>query len=544
MTKEDISTQMSALPRETDSNSWPCLPRDAAWRYKAVVLSIASGNITVGMVNANRPLAFGEVVRTLGVPRGSVCRRDITEEEFGSYFDAHYKSVKEAEALAGWTNAEGAIVFGEGGEVEWEEDHYEGSDADGGRQTGGAEEGAPTRMLDKALAILTQASKLNASDIHFIPEGASGSVRLRIDGKISPHILQFPRRDFQAMVNTLITRARLSPDEMRREVGDSKVGVYVDSRLTEYRASFAPTVFGPSAVLRLNVNVITDVNALGFEPQQVERLLRGCEVSEGMIVVAGPTGSGKSNTMESLLVKLDDGTKIIYQIGDPVEFVVPGRYQVSATPQLTWEKCYEKALRHNPNIISPGEVRNRVQAEQAFKGASTGHLLLTTVHADSAAGVITRFRGLGVDPYYLAKSLTVVVAQRLLGILCRHCRVHDPSRPGAYAAAPRGCSHCLERGYFGRTAVGEILLVTPTIKRLILSNAPEEEIEATACSEGMTTMREAAERKVVEGTTSYDEVRRQLEELCATPHDPFVIQVPAERERRDFLQVVTGGSKA
>lgn len=540
--KEDSSDQMSAPPLVRDCNSWPSLTREAAWRYKAVMLNVAGGNVTVGMVNANRPLAFSELVRTLGVPRSSVSRREITEEEFDAYFDAHYKSAKDAEALAGWTSAEGAILRGEDGEVEWEDDHVQDGDAPEG-QPGGPQDGAPPRMLDKALAILKQASKLNASDIHFIPEGASGSVRLRIDGKISPHILQFPRRDFQAMVNTLITRARLSPDEMRREVGDSKVGVYVDSRLTEYRASFAPTVFGPSAVLRLNVNVITDVNALGFEPQQVARLLRGCEVSEGMIVVAGPTGSGKSNTMESLLVNLDDGTKIVYQIGDPVEFVVPGRYQVSVTTQLTWEKCYEKALRHNPNIISPGEVRNRVQAEQAFKGASTGHLLLTTVHADSAAGVITRFRGLGVDPYYLAKSLTVVVAQRLLGSLCRHCRVPDPARPGAYAAAPRGCPQCLGRGYFGRTAVGEILLVTPPIKRLILGNAPEEEIEAAARAEGMTMMCEAAERRVADGTTSYDELRRQLEDLSATPHDAFVIQVSAERERRDFLQIVSGGNK-
>lgn len=544
MMKEDTSEQISGPARETDRGSWPSLPRDAAWRYKAVVLAFFDGSVTVGMVNANRPLAFGEVVRTLGVPRGSVSRREITEDEFIVHFDAHYRSVKDAEALAGWTNSEGAVPHGEDGEVEWEDDHDQDDDAPESPR-GGPQDGAPTRMLDKALTILKQASKLNASDIHFIPEGMSGSVRLRIDGKISPHILRFPRRDFQAMVNTLITRARLSPDEMRRELGDSKVGVYVDSRLTEYRASFAPTVFGPSAVLRLNVNVITDVNALGFEPQQVGSLRRGCEVSEGMIVVAGPTGSGKSNTMESLLVDLDDGTKIIYQVGDPVEFVVPGRYQVSVTPQLTWEKCYEKALRHNPNIISPGEVRNRVQAEQAFKGASTGHLLLTTVHADSAVGVITRFRGLGVDPYFLAKSLTVVVAQRLLGILCRRCRVPDPARPGAYTAAPRGCPQCLGRGYFGRTAVGEVLLVTLAIKRLILSNAPEEEIEAAARAEGMTTMREAAERRVADGTTSRDEVRRQLEELCATPPaDALVNQVHAEHERRDFLQIASGGSKA
>lgn len=541
--KEETSNQTDIASHEVGRGSRPSLPRDAAWRYKAVVLAVSDGSVTVGMVNANRPLAFSEIVRTLGLPRAAVSRREITEEEFDAYFDSHYRSVKDAEALAGWTNAEGAVPHGEDREVEWEDDHHQDVETPESHP-GGQPEGAPTRMLDKALAILTQASKLNASDIHFIPEGSSGSVRLRIDGKISPHILRFPRRDFQAMVNTLITRARLSPDEMRRELGDSKVGVYVDSRLTEYRASFAPTVFGPSAVLRLNVNVITDMNALGFEPQQVSRLRRGCEVSEGMIVVAGPTGSGKSNTMESLLVDLDDGTKIVYQIGDPVEFVVPGRYQVSVTPQLTWEKCYEKALRHNPNIISPGEVRNRVQAEQAFKGASTGHLLLTTVHADSAAGVITRFRGLGVDPYYLAKSLTVVVAQRLLGILCRHCRVPDPARPGTYAAAPRGCPQCLERGYFGRTAVGEVLLVTSAIKRLILGNAPEEEIEATARAEGMTPMREAAERRVTDGTTSRDEVHRQLEELCAAPHDAIVNQTPTERERRDFLQIVAGGGKA
>lgn len=540
--KENTSDQTGAATHEIDRGSWPILPRDAAWRYKAVVLAVADGNVTVGMVNANRPLAFGEIVRTLGLARANVSRREITEADFLTLFDAHYKSAKDAEALAGWTTAEGAVPRGEDGEVEWEDDHNHDGDAPD-NHPGVTQDGAPTRMLDKALAILKQASKLNASDIHFIPEGASGSVRLRIDGKISPHILRFPRRDFQAMVNTLITRARLSPDEMRRELGDSKVGVYVDAKLTEYRASFAPTVFGPSAVLRLNVNVITDVNALGFEPRQVGRLRQGCEVSEGMIVVAGPTGSGKSNTMESLLVDLDDGTKIIYQVGDPVEFVVAGRYQVSVTPQLTWEKCYEKALRHNPNIISPGEVRNRVQAEQAFKGASTGHLLLTTVHADSAAGVVTRFRGLGVDPYYLAKSLTVIVAQRLLGILCRHCRVPDPSLPGAYTAAPRGCPRCLERGYFGRTAVGEVLLVTPAIKRLILSNAPEEEIEAAARAEGMMTMREAAERKVTDGTTSRDEVRRQLEELSVPPPDAAVSQVPAERERRDFLQIVAGGGK-
>jgi type II secretory ATPase GspE/PulE/Tfp pilus assembly ATPase PilB-like protein len=493
----------------------PELPRTTAMESQSIIKGWSPDNqLIVGMVEPTNGPAFDSVVRALNLPRRQFERVKITPEEFNFEFNALYRSEGEAEALVDW-NSFGRLLT-DSNSVQWAGEP--GGDEDDDEETSTATatplRAARTGNLDKALAILEQAQSLGASDIHFMPEGRMGSVRLRIDGSISPSFLSFKKKEFRAMVNTIITRAGLTPEDIQQEkCANSKVKVNANGKPTEYRASFVATEHGISAVLRLNVNVITDINRLGFEPEQTARLRLGIKRSKGIILMVGPTGSGKSNTMEAIITEMNDGTYIIYQIGDPIEFIVDGRYQVPVTNEEELGKAYDQSMRHDPDIICPGEIRTAEQAFQAVKNAQTGHLVMSTLHAGSAAEAVSRLIGLNVDPFYLSDFLIMVIGQRLIPKLCIHCKIKDTANPGEYLINDEGCRYCLHRGVYDRQAICEIMLVTSAIKQLIRNRASTDDIEGTARGEGMLTMQEIAERKIKAGIVARQSVNMELGDL-------------------------------
>lgn len=508
------SEQLSYEPRE--------LPRDIARSLQAVVLEITPAGVhTVGMVNPQASLDYDAIIQALNLPRRLVRKRMVTTDEFEAVFRRRYNASEETEALEGWTQI-GGRVEERASDIEWEYDEAhtpaDRLDTEEGEQ--------PKRVLDRLLRIMVQGAKFKASDIFFIHEGRTGTIKLKKDGVVLDEVIRLECSDYESMVNAALSRGNITSTDMDREFGNSKIHIRIDGKTTEYRLSSIPSVFGKSLCLRLNVNVITEMDKLGFFPSQIARIKRGLERTEGMICIAGPTGSGKSNTMQSMLFHLDDGSIIICQAGNPIEFVVPGWIQVSINDrERTWAATFDQFMRHAPNVITPGEVRTPEEAEQALKGASTGHLLMTTIHATSAAKAISRWQMLEVIPYELAEHTGMIISQRLPRLLCPACRIPDHEHQGEFLAHdkyydllhPNKCPNCLGRGYSGRTAIGEVLLVTPRVRQLILSQASSDEIELAAREEGMMTISEAAEVKISQGLTTRKEIKRVLGEMFA--HD-------------------------
>lgn len=493
------------------------LPRDVARATQSVVTSVdaETGVHTVGMVNPLASLAYDQIVGALGLPRRMVRRESISNDEYEKLYRAAYRTSESTEALEGWASI-GARredrIDAQG--IAWEYDEEEAA-----AELAAQDDGQPLRILDTLLLILQQAAKLGASDIFLTHEGKTGTVKVKLDGRVSPDLIRYDRAMFESMVNAALSRARLTSTDMDREFGDAKLHVRLDGNLTEYRLSSIPSAFGKSLCLRLNVNVITNMERLGFFPSQIDWARRGLARTEGMVCIAGPTGSGKSNTMQSFLFYLDDGTIIICQAGNPIEFVVPGWIQVSINKrERTWTKTMEQFMRHAPNVISPGEVRTSEEAAMALNGAATGHLLMTTIHATSAAKALSRWQMLGVDPYELSEHTAMIVSQRLPAALCAHCRIKVGDEYIAHdkyynPTEPNTCPHCLGRGYSGRFAIGEIMLVTPRIKQLIAARASSDEIELAARQEGMMTIAEAGELNIRQGRTSRREIQRVLGQL-------------------------------
>lgn len=493
------------------------LPREMARTLQAVIMEVLDDGVhVVGMVNPQASLDYDAIIQALNLPRRLIRKKMITTDEFEAIYRKHFHASEETEALEGW-NSIGGKVEERSQDVEWE---YDESHTPADLSEG--EEGTVIRVLDRLLRILVQAAKMKASDIFLTHEGRTGTIKLKKDGMVLDEVIRLERTEFESMVNAALSRAHLTATDMDREFGNSKIHIRIEDKPTEYRLSSIPSVFGKSLCLRLNVNVITEMDRLGFFPSQITRIKRGLERTEGMICIAGPTGSGKSNTMQSMLFDIDNGSIIICQGGNPIEFVVPGWIQVPINKkERTWANTFDQFMRHAPNVISPGEVRTPEEAEQALKGAATGHLLMTTVHATSAAKAISRWQMLEVDPYELAEHTGMIISQRLPALLCPNCRIPDKEHHGEYIAHdkyydlahPNKCPHCLGRGYSGRTAIGEVLLVTPRIKKLMIERASSDEIERVAHEEGMMKINEAGELKIRQGLTTRKEIKRVLGEL-------------------------------
>lgn len=385
-------------------------------------------------------------------------------------------------------------------------------------------------------AVISEAVKARASDVHIEPQEKDIRVRYRIDGVLR-EVMTFPLSLGPAVVSRIKVKAGMDIAE-RRLPQDGRVELRLDGEEIDLRVSTLPTIYGEKAEVRIlrSKGVVGSLEELGFLDKDVNRLKCTLQNPNGIILVTGPTGSGKTMTLYAALQHLNTEEKSIVTIEDPVEFRIPGVSQVQTNPKagLTFAQGLRAILRQDPDIVMVGEVRDRETAEIAVRFAMTGHLVLSTFHTINAAGALIRLTEMGIEPYLVASSVTTVVAQRLVRKICPYCvetcKVDDATWDAWKVLAPeiagrveldrgrtfkrgRGCRQCGNTGFLGRTAICEIMNVAGDIRSLVMQGAPAEDIEEAAIRGGMTKLAIDGVSKVFLGITSQEE----LGKVCAVP---------------------------
>ena len=372
--------------------------------------------------------------------------------------------------------------------------------------------------------LIGRAVESRASDIHIEPFEDALRVRYRVDGVLRE--VEAPPSSFRAAVISRIKiMAKLNIAE-RRLPQDGRIKIAVRGRDIDLRVSTVPTMHGESVVLRvLDRGQVFDLPTLGFDEKVLAEFSEMLRRPHGIILVTGPTGSGKTTTMYASLLALNSPDKKILTVEDPVEYQLDGVNQLQVQPQigLTFANSLRSFLRHDPDIIMIGEIRDVETAQIAVQAALTGHLVLSTLHTNNAASAIPRLLDMGVEDYLLTSTVNGVVAQRLVRTLCAQCRRPEEAIPELveqmglrrfagegkitlYKA--QGCEACNDTGYLGRTSILEMLTLTDAIRRLVLTHAEVHEIERTALADGMRSMYEDGVRKALAGITSMEEVLR------------------------------------
>ncbi|MBQ8846343.1 MAG: Flp pilus assembly complex ATPase component TadA [Lachnospiraceae bacterium] len=379
-------------------------------------------------------------------------------------------------------------------------------------------ESSPIVVLVKT--IIEQAVRMRASDIHIEPLETIIRVRYRIDG-----VLQEINRYQVSLLSAIIARIKIIGGmdiSEKRKPQDGRITQIVDHMEYDIRASILPTVFGEKVVMRLTSKqtLTREKSNLGFSPEEMRKFDRILSNPNGIILVTGPTGSGKSTTLYTALSELNTTDVNIITVEDPVEANIDGinQVQVNVKADLTFASALRSILRQDPDIIMIGEIRDEETANIAVTASITGHLVVSTLHTNSAASSLTRLADMGIATYLLADSVVGVIAQRLVRRLCSCKEAYEPTpeewmvlgdrMPGSQIFKPCGCPKCNDSGYRGRIGVYEILPVTNKVKRLISRGASAEEIQDQALSEGMSTLRMSATRLVQEGVTSVEELMR------------------------------------
>jgi type IV pilus assembly protein PilB len=383
------------------------------------------------------------------------------------------------------------------------------------------------RLVDTT--IFTALQK-RASDIHIETESDSVVVKYRIDGVLQPAMQPMAKEHHSTIITRIKVMSELDIAE-RRVPQDGRFRVKYSGRLIDFRVSIMPTIHGENAVLRVLDkesmsekfrNLVLDV--VGFDPDDLRRFRRYILEPYGMVLVTGPTGSGKTTTLYAALNEIKTDEDKIITIEDPVEYQIHGITQIPVNEKkgLTFARGLRSILRHDPDKIMVGEIRDTETAQIAIQSALTGHLVFTTVHANNVVDVLGRFLNMGVEPYNFVSALNCVLAQRLVRTICQHCkaRIHytndelvsfglDPQKwqDVAFYDGP-GCIECGGTGYHGRTAIHELLDLTDRIRELILEKRPSSEIRKAAHEEGMKFLRDSALARVRQGETTMKEINK------------------------------------
>lgn len=373
--------------------------------------------------------------------------------------------------------------------------------------------------------LITRAVEQRASDIHIEAFENSLRVRYRIDGILS-EVDTPPNRFRAAIVSRVKIMAKLNIAE-RRLPQDGRIKIAVRGTPIDLRVSTIPTMHGEGVVMRVldREGVKLDFETLGLNGHNLQTFLDILERPHGIVLVTGPTGSGKTTTLYTSLVRLNSPDKKILTVEDPIEYQLDGVNQIQVKPSigLSFAHVLRSILRQDPDIIMVGEIRDVETAEIAIQAALTGHLVLSTLHTNDAAGTITRLLDMGVQEYLLTSTLNGVAAQRLVRMLCPHCRKREQAMPelveqlGLRRYAPEGdihlyhpggCDKCNDTGYFGRNSLTEVLVMTDELRRLILRHAEVMELHRAAVEQGMRTMYDDGMEKALAGITTVEEVLR------------------------------------
>jgi general secretion pathway protein E/type IV pilus assembly protein PilB len=404
--------------------------------------------------------------------------------------------------------------------------------------------------------VLAEAIERRATDVHFEPFESALRVRYRVDGVLQEANIPPEVRQFQAaIVSRLKILSHLDIAE-KRLPQDGRIKLRVAAREIDVRVSVIPMLHGEAVVLRLldRSSTLLGLEHLGMSPRDRREFERILELPHGIVLVTGPTGSGKTTTLYAGLSRINDVERKIVTIEDPIEYHLEGinQIQVSGKTGLTFARGLRSILRHDPDVILIGEIRDRESAEIAVQASLTGHLVFSTLHTNDAPGALTRLVDMGIEPYLVASSLEMVLAQRLVRLICSGCKEEfvppdvEAVRAEFGAGMPevlyhgRGCRQCQGTGYHGRTGVFELMPVTETIRAMILDRASAGEIRKVAARAGMMSLREDGWRMVRSGKTTLEEVLRATkdERFNGNGHGETPQPgAPAERSTNDLTSV-------
>jgi len=361
--------------------------------------------------------------------------------------------------------------------------------------------------------LIGQAVELRASDIHLEPLPSRLRVRFRLDGRLR-EMEDAPEGSRAAIVSRLKIMARLNIAE-RRLAQDGRFRIALRGLEVDLRIATTPTLHGEAVVLRIldSGQVQLDFSSLGFSQDWLTDWRRLLALPHGIVLVTGPTGSGKTTTLYAGLKEINTADRKILSIEDPIELQLEGVNQVQVKPAigLGFAQALRSFLRHDPDVILVGEIRDLETAQTAVQAALTGHLILSTLHTNDAASAVTRLVDMGIDDYLLASTVHGILAQRLVRRLCLQCRVpveRPVGREDGQFYAPLGCPACGGSGFFGRTVISELLVMTDELRRIMMRRVSADEIRALAIEQGMTTLYEDGVAKAADGITTLDEVMR------------------------------------
>ncbi len=401
--------------------------------------------------------------------------------------------------------------------VEEEDDEYTAS-----QMQAGAEEAPVVRLIN---GVLTDAVRRGASDIHIEPYEREMRIRYRIDGALQ-EIMQPPYRMKAALISRVKILADLNIAE-RRVPQDGRIKLKIGRRVIDFRVSTLPVLFGEKIVLRIldKGNLTLDLEKFGMEPGAEKDFVHAIAQPYGMVLVTGPTGSGKTTTLYSALSRINTDEVNIMTAEDPVEYNLHGINQVQVRTQvgMTFAAALRAFLRQDPNIVMVGEIRDLETGSIAVKAALTGHLVLSTLHTNDAASTVTRMVDMGIEPFNVASAVNIITAQRLVRRICNNCRAEATYEPEVLQATGLsseqlaeatfyrgdGCDSCSESGYSGRQGLYEVMVMTPEIRRLVLQGAPAPDLKQAAIDAGMITLRADGLLKASRGITTLEEVLKE-----------------------------------
>ena len=501
---------------EPEPDALKTVSQEIARRQKVLPIARKNGKLTLAMKNPLDIFTIDEIRLMTGVevePMVSV------EEDIVAAINRFYRteaSVKEAVSEVMRDIEGGQIDFTTSDKMEEEDFSIE--------QLKELSEEAPVIRLTNL--IIGRAVADGASDIHIEPGREGVRVRFRIDGVLH-EALAVPKKIQASLISRVKIMAEMDIAE-KRAPQDGRIGALIEGKQFDFRVSTLPSVYGEKVVLRIldKSSISIGLNKLGLLAETLERFESLIMRTYGIILVTGPTGSGKSTTLYSVLSKLNSGEKNILTIEDPVEYELAGitQSQINSRAGLTFATGLRTMLRQDPNIIMVGEIRDAETALIAIEAALTGHLVLSTLHTNDAPGAVTRMLDMGVEPFLIASGVVGVLAQRLVRVICTKCKeqykppIDAVKRLGIKLDADssvtfyrgKGCDYCKGSGYKGRIGIYELMAITDQIRDLILARSSSYAIREAAIQDGMKTLRDDAMEKILLGTTSLEESIRVI----------------------------------
>ncbi|MBK6846857.1 MAG: type IV-A pilus assembly ATPase PilB [Proteobacteria bacterium] len=492
---------------EIDQDVIALIPKDVALKHRCLPVSRAGGSLIVAMADPSNIFAIDDLKFLTGYNIDVVVAAEAAIDES---IARYYENVKYEEVMEGFDETE--IDFSEEGDENVAVVDLERA----------SEEAPVVRLVN---LILINAIKKGASDIHIEPYEKKLRVRYRVDGVLQEE-MNPPMKLRNALISRLKIMSQLDIAE-RRLPQDGRIKLKLGKgREMDYRVSVLPTMFGEKVVLRLldKSNLQLDMAKLGFDPEPLTRFLTAIHSPYGMVLVTGPTGSGKTTTLYSALSDLNKTTTNISTAEDPIEYNLPGINQVQMHDDigLNFATALRSFLRQDPDIIMVGEIRDPETAEIAIQSALTGHLVLSTLHTNDSPSTIQRMLNMGIEPFLVTASVNLILAQRLARRVCGECKAEVPTNPQTLidmgmppeqAASVKlmkgaGCRTCNNTGYKGRVALYEVMTMSNELRELIQQGAPTAELKLEAIRLGMQSLRMSGLKKIGEGMTTPEEILR------------------------------------